>query len=719
MGIRLICSCGNTLEAGEESIGATTTCPKCSRVVNVPRYRYEVFVSYSSLDRPQAEAVCEVLERRRLRCFMAHRDILPGSEWGAKIVEAIYDSRLVVLIFSASSNASTQVMRELERAVSRRIPILPLRIEDVPVSQSIEYYISAAQWLDALTAPLEQHLERLAEATELLLNGQVVETPLRRGEPVNASPGKVGSHAAGSLGAGVAKVYGVARSLLGPRGRSIALRGGDGMPLVTRSTSVVLDLYRLKDSGEDLALQLIRKQASLVRRVAGYGAGLTTVLTGELFLRASESARNGTSAAALRKGMELATDAIVAELRRVSRSVNEQKDIADIATSCADGDAEIGALIAAALDRVGQDGLIAVGETKGLDTTLDVVNGIQFDRGYLSAQFVTDQEKNRADLEGGLILIHDQKISSWKPLLPVLEMVARLGKPLLIIAHDLEGDVLPMLVANQVRKTLSVCAVKAPGFGDRRTAMLQDIAILTAGTVLSEGELEKVTLEDLGSAKRMVIDKETTTIIDSAGDRNAIAARVKEIHVAIGETISDYDREKLQERLAKLVGGVAVIEVGALTEAEVTERKTRVENAYQAVRSAIEEGIVPGGGIAYVRALPLLRALAVDEGEAQGAGIVAASLEGVLRAMVENAGLDPEPILAKVRASHGDFGFDVAGEQFGLMNEMGIVDSVRALRFALQTANGLASLLLDQTVRGAALADFVASVPMARDEGAA
>jgi chaperonin GroEL len=497
------------------------------------------------------------------------------------------------------------------------------------------------------------------------------------------------------------------------------------MPLVTRSTSRVLDGYCLKDSAEDLALQLIRKQAALVRSVAGYGAGITAVLTGEIFLRAAESTHTGTSAAALRKGMEMATDCVVAELRRVSRSVKDERNIIDIAAHSANGDAEIGSLIAAAMEKVGRDGAITVEEARGLDTTLEIIGGMQFDRGYLSSQFVTDPEKSEAVLEGAKILIYEKKISSMKALLPILEQIARQSKPLLIIAEDVEGEALATLVVNKLRDTLKVAAVKAPGFGDRRKAMLEDIAILSGGKLISEDfgmRLENVKWEDLGDAKRVTIDKDNTTLVTDAGDQareKAIAGRVRQIRLQIEDATSDYDREKLQERLAKLATGVAVIRVGAFTEAEMKERKVRVEDALQAVRAAVEEGIVPGGGTAYIRALPLLDALAVDEAESHGVEIIASSLEVVLRATVENAGFDPAPILVRVRASNDDFGFDVTGEQFGQMYEMGLVDSVKALRLAVQTANSLASLLVDQTVRGSVIEDFVASVPIAREEGSA
>ena len=724
MVLKLICDCGNTLEAGDEYTEATATCPKCSRVMNIPRYRYEVFISYS--DRPQAEEVCGVLEGRSLRCFMAHRDILPGAEWIDAIVDAINNSRLFVFIFSSSSNASTYVVRELEQAVRKHIPIIPLRIEEVPVSKDIEFLLSTAQWLDALTTPRERHLKHLAETTVRLLSEHVVAgaRQLSVSEvPPNSSVERTGSHAAGSLGAGVAKVYSLARSMLGPRGRSVLLRGGDGMPLVTRSASSVLNGYCLKDSVEDLALQLIRRQAGLVRSVAGYGAGITAVLTGEIFLRAAESTRTGTSAAALRKGMEMATDSVVAELRRVGRSVNE-RDIIDIAANSANGDTEIGSKIADAMESVGKSGVITVEEARGLDTTIEVVEGIQFDRGYLSPYFVTDPERMETVLENAKILIYEKKISSMKDLLPILEQVARQGKPLLIIAEDVEGEALATLVVNKLRGTLNVAAVKAPGFGDRRKAMLEDIAILTGGKLISEDigvKLENVKWEDLGEAKRVTIDKDNTTLVTVTDDKarmEAIAGRVKQIRSQIEDTTSDYDREKLQERLAKLENGVAVISVGAFTEAEMKERKVRVEDALQAVRAAIEEGIVPGGGTAYIRALPFLDALTVDEAEAHGVEIIASSLEVILRATVENAGFDPAPILVRVRDSNDDFGFDVTGEQFGQMYEMGMVDSVKALRLAVQTANSLASLLIDQTVRGSVIEDFVASVPTARPEGA-
>jgi chaperonin GroEL len=713
MVLKLTCDCGNTLVADDESAEATATCPKCSRVMNIPRYRYEIFISYSSVDKKQADAVCGVLEGRNLRCFMAHRDILPGAAWAPAIVDAINSSRLFVFIFSSSSSASPEVMRELGSAASKRIPIITMRIEDAPVSKSVEYFTRETQWLDALTTPLERHLERLAEATVLSLSQAVGEVPPPRAhEPANSTAERIGSYAAGSLGAGVAKVYDLARSMLGPRGRSILLRGGAGMPLVTRSASRVLDGYCLKDSAEDLALQLIRKQADLVRGVAGYGAGITAVLTGEFFRRAVESTRTGTNAAALRKGMEMATDSVVAELRRVGRSATEERDIIAIAANSTNGDTVIGNLIAQAMEKVGKNGAITVEEARGLETTLEIVDGLQFDRGYLSAQFVTDSEKSEVILQSAKILIYEKKISSMKDLLPILEQVARQGKPLLVIAEEVESEALATLVVNKLRGTLNVAAVKAPGFGDHRKAMLEDIAILSGGKLISE-ELENVKWEDLGDAKSITIDKDNTTLVtntDGNASKEAIADRVKQIRSQIEDTTSDYYREQLQERLAKLANGVAVISVGAFTEAEMKEKKARVESGLQAVRAAVDEGIVPGGGTAYVRALPVLDALAVDAAEAHGVEIIASSLDVVLRATVENAGFDPEPILVRVRASNDDFGFDVTGEQFGQMYDMGLVDSVRALRLAVQTANSLAYLLVDQTVRGSVIQDFVASV---------
>ncbi|MCX8072956.1 MAG: chaperonin GroEL [Candidatus Binatia bacterium] len=484
---------------------------------------------------------------------------------------------------------------------------------------------------------------------------------------------------------------------LGPKGRNVVIEKSWGAPTVTKDGVTVAKEIQLEDKFENMGAQMVKEVASKTSDVAGDGTTTATVLARSIFIEGSKMVAAGHDPMTIKRGIDKAVAKAVDELKSLSKSTKGRDEIAQVATVSANGDKAIGDIIAEAMDKVGKEGVITVEEAKSLDTTLEVVEGMQFDRGYLSPYFVTDPERMEAVLEDPYILVHEKKISSMKDLLPLLEQIAKAGKPLLIIAEDVEGEALATLVVNKIRGTLQVCAVKAPGFGDRRKAMLQDIAILTGGKMIAEElgiKLENVTLQDLGRCKRVVVDKDNTTIIDGAGKKADIEGRIKQIRAQIEETTSDYDREKLQERLAKLVGGVAVIRVGAATEVEMKEKKARVEDAMHATRAAVEEGIVPGGGVALVRAAAALEDLDVPEDEKVGVQIVRRAMEEPARRIAMNAGHDGSVVLEKIRAGKGAFGFNAQTEQFEDLMKAGIIDPTKVVRTALQNAASVAGLLL-------------------------
>jgi chaperonin GroEL len=484
---------------------------------------------------------------------------------------------------------------------------------------------------------------------------------------------------------------------LGPRGRNVVLEKSWGAPNVTKDGVTVAKEIELPDKFENMGAQMVKEVASKTSDVAGDGTTTATVLARSIFTEGAKMVAAGHDPMNLKRGIDKSVAAVVEELKKQSKSTKGKDEIAQVGTVSANGDQTIGEIIAEAMEKVGKEGVITVEEAKGLETQLDVVEGMQFDRGYLSPYFVTDPDRMEAALEEAYILIHEKKISSMKDLLPLLEQVARSGKPLVVIAEDVEGEALATLVVNKIRGTFSCCAVKAPGFGDRRKAMLEDIAILSGGRLIAEElglKLENVTLKDLGRAKRVVIDKDNTTIIDGSGKKADIEARIKQIRAQIEETTSDYDREKLQERLAKLVGGVAVIKVGAATEVEMKEKKARVEDAMHATRAAVEEGVVPGGGVALLRAQTMLDELKVDDEQRFGVAIVRRALEDPLRWIASNAGQEGSVVVEKVRQLKGSNGFNAATEQYEDLMKSGIMDPTKVVRTALQNAASVAGLLL-------------------------
>jgi len=485
---------------------------------------------------------------------------------------------------------------------------------------------------------------------------------------------------------------------LGPKGRNVVIDKKFGSPTITKDGVTVAKEIELKEPLENMGAQMVREVASKTSDVAGDGTTTATVLARAIFKEGVKNVAAGANPMALKRGIEKAVERAVTSISEMSKPVKGDA-IAQVGTVSANGDTTIGGIIAEAMKKVGKDGVITVEESKSLETLLEVVEGMQFDRGYLSPYFVTDPERMESTLENALILLHEKKISSMKDLLPLLEQVAKMGKPLLIVAEDVEGEALATLVVNKLRGTLQVCAVKAPGFGDRRKAMLEDIAILTGGRVISEDlgiKLESVKLEDLGRSKKITIDKDNTTIVEGAGKQADIQGRVATIRRQIEETTSDYDREKLQERLAKLVGGVAVIKVGAATETELKEKKARVEDAMHATRAAVEEGIVPGGGVTLVRAAKALDSLKLkDEDEQIGVNIVKRSLEEPLRKIAENAGHEGAVIVEKVKAEKGEnMGFNAESEQFEDLVKAGVIDPAKVARTALQNAASIAALML-------------------------
>ncbi len=498
---------------------------------------------------------------------------------------------------------------------------------------------------------------------------------------------------------GVNQLADAVKVTLGPKGRNVVIDKKFGSPTITKDGVTVAKEIELKDTLENMGAQMVREVASKTSDVAGDGTTTATVLAQAIFKEGVRTVAAGANPMALKRGIDKAVTEIVNEIHRLAQPVKAD-DISNVGTVSANGDKEIGGFIAKAMDKVGKDGVITVEESKTMETTLDVVEGMQFDRGYLSPYFVTDADRMEAALDEPFILIHEKKISNMRDLLPILEQVAKSGRPLLIIAEDVEGEALATLVVNKLRGTLNVAAVKAPGFGDRRKAMLEDIAILTGGKVISEDlgiKLESITIEDLGKAKKITIDKENTTIVEGAGSGEAIDGRVKTIRNQIEETTSDYDREKLQERLAKLVGGVAVIKVGAATETEMKEKKARVEDAMHATRAAVEEGIVAGGGVTLVRASKVLDSFNAgeDTDEQIGVNIIKRAVEEPLRQIVANAGKEGAVIVEKIRAEDNEsYGFNAATEVFEDLVAAGVIDPAKVTRTALQNAASIAGLML-------------------------
>ncbi|MFN7551088.1 MAG: chaperonin GroEL [Pseudomonadota bacterium] len=488
------------------------------------------------------------------------------------------------------------------------------------------------------------------------------------------------------------------KATLGPKGRNVVLEKSFGAPTITKDGVSVAKEIELADKFENMGAQMVKEVASKTSDVAGDGTTTATVLAQALIREGMKAVAAGMNPMDLKRGIDKAVTEAVAELKKLSKPCSTSKEIAQVGSISANSDHNIGDLIAKAMDKVGKEGVITVEEGSGLENELDVVEGMQFDRGYLSPDFINNQQSMSAELENPYILLHDKKISNVRELLPVLEGVAKAGKPLLIVAEEVEGEALATLVVNTIRGIVKVCAVKAPGFGDRRKAMLEDMAVLTGGTVISEEvglQLEKATIKDLGTAKKIVVSKENSTIIDGAGDAKAIKSRIDQIKAQIEETTSDYDREKLQERVAKLAGGVAVIKVGAATEVEMKEKKARVEDALHATRAAVEEGVVPGGGVALIRGLAAVSKLKGDnEDQNHGIQIAKRAMEAPLREIVANAGEEPSVVLNKVAEGKGNYGYNAATGQYGDMVELGILDPTKVTRTALQNAASIAGLMI-------------------------
>jgi len=502
-----------------------------------------------------------------------------------------------------------------------------------------------------------------------------------------------------ALKRGVDQLADTVKVTLGPKGRNVVIDTGRGTPTITKDGVTVAKEIELTDRLQNMGAQMVREVATRTSDNAGDGTTTATVLAQAIFREGLKNVTAGANPMALKRGIDRAVAAVVAELKRMSVPIGGKAEIAQVGTISSNNDREIGDLIAQAMEKVGKDGVITVEEAKGLETTLEIVDGMQLDRGYVSPYFVTDPAKMEAVLEDVLVLIHDKKISAMNAFLPVLEKVAQQGKPFLVIADEIEGEALAILVINKLRGSLHVCAVKAPGFGNRRKAMLQDLAIVSGGRVVSEetgDKLENVTVEDLGRFKRVIVDKESTTFIDGAGTSENIQGRIKELRAEIESSTSDYDKEKLQERLAKLAGGVALLNIGAATEAEMKEKKARVEDALHATRAAVEEGIVTGGGVAFIRSQGALRHLSLHDAEEQiGVGIVKRAIEEPLRTIVENAGGEAAVVVERVRASKDDaFGYNALTDTFENLVKAGVVDPTKVTRMALQNAASIAGLLL-------------------------
>jgi len=485
---------------------------------------------------------------------------------------------------------------------------------------------------------------------------------------------------------------------LGPKGRNVVIEKSFGAPIITKDGVTVAKEIELKDKFQNIGAQMVKEVASKTSDVAGDGTTTATVLAQAIYKAGSKMVAAGANSMDLKKGIDEAVGVVVAKLQQISRPTKDEDEIAKVGTISANGDEEVGKILAEAMSKIGKEGVITVEEAKGLQTELEIVEGMQFDRGYLSPYFVTDPDRMEAALEDCFLLIHEKKISAMKDLLPILEKVHEAAKPLLIIAEDVDGDALATLVVNKLRGNMNICAVKAPGFGDRRKAMLEDIAVLTGGRAIMEDlgiKLENIQMSDLGKARRVVVSKDNTTIVDGTGSRDSVKARVKQIRSMISETTSDYDREKLQERLAKLIGGVAVVHVGAATEVEMKEKKARVEDALNATRAAVEEGVVPGGGVALLRCLKELdKDLGLTGDKAFGVRIVRDAIQSPLRSIAENAGEDGALIVQKVLEKDGAFGWNAQTEEYGDMFAMGVIDPTKVVRSALQNAASVSSLLL-------------------------
>ena len=500
-----------------------------------------------------------------------------------------------------------------------------------------------------------------------------------------------------SISKGVDTLAEAVKITLGPRGRNVILEKSWGAPTITKDGVTVAKEIEVEDKFENMGVQMVKEVASKTSDVAGDGTTTATLLAQAIYREGSKLVAAGINPMALKRGIEKGVDTVVDELKKMSKPTKEQQEISQVGTISANNDPTIGNIIAEAMAKVGKEGVITVEEAKSMETTLEIVEGMQFDRGYLSPYFVTDAEKMEATLEEPYILLHEKKISSMKDMVPLLENIAKTGRPLLIVAEDVEGEALATLVVNKLRGTLKIAAVKAPGFGDRRKAMLEDIGILTGGKAISEDlglKLENVNLNDLGTAKTINIDKDNTTIVDGGGSRSDLEGRVKQIRAQIDDTTSDYDSEKLQERLAKLIGGVAVINVGAATETEMKEKKARVEDALNATRAAVEEGIVPGGGIAFIRCIPTLSKLKLEGDDQLGVGIVRRALEDPVRQIANNAGLEGSVVAEKVKEQKGPFGLNAETGQYEDLIKSGIIDPTKVTRFALQNAASVAALML-------------------------
>ena len=506
-----------------------------------------------------------------------------------------------------------------------------------------------------------------------------------------------GSQARAAMLDGVNRLADAVKVTLGPKGNNAVLEKSFGSPLVTKDGVTVAKEIELKDKFENMGAQMVKEVASKTSDTAGDGTTTATVLAQIIYGEGQKLVAAGINPMAIKRGIDMATATVVEALKKMSKPTKDQKEIEQVGAISANNDETVGRLISEAMEKVGKEGVITVEEAKSMETTLDVVEGMQFDRGYLSPYFVTNAEKMISELEEPYILINEKKVSSMKDMVPLLEQIAQTGKPLLIIAEDVEGEALATLIINRLRGTLKVAAVKAPGFGDRRKAMLQDIATLTGGQVVSEDlgiKMENLTLNELGTCRTIKIDKDNTTIVDGAGSKSAIEGRVKQIRAQIEETTSDYDREKLQERLAKLVGGVAVINIGAATETEMKEKKARLEDALNATRAAVEEGVVPGGGVALLRCIKDLDALDVKGEEKNGVAILKRALQEPLRQIVTNAGLEGSVVVNKVLEGKGDFGYNAASDEYGNLMEDGVIDPTKVVRFALQNAASVAGLML-------------------------
>ncbi|MEJ2428640.1 MAG: chaperonin GroEL [Deltaproteobacteria bacterium] len=508
---------------------------------------------------------------------------------------------------------------------------------------------------------------------------------------------KFTSKARESLLNGINALTDAVKVTLGPKGRNVILEKTFGSPTITKDGVTVAKEIELEDKFENMGAQMVKEVASKTSDVAGDGTTTATVLAQSIFYQGSKLVAAGHNPMALKRGIDKAVASVVQELGKLSSPTKDQKEIAQVGTISANNDATIGNIIAEAMNKVGKEGVITVEEAKSMETTLEVVEGMQFDRGYISPYFVTDAERMEVLLEEPYFLIHEKKISNMKDLLPLLEQIAKMGRPLMIIAEDVEGEALATLVVNKLRGTLRVCAVKAPGFGDRRKAMLEDIAILTGGQVVAEDlgiKLENVSINDLGTAKTVRVDKDNTTVVDGGGTRKALESRVKQIRTQIEETTSDWDREKLQERLAKLIGGVAVINVGAATETEMKERKARVEDALNATRAAVEEGIVPGGGVALLRCIKALEKVKLEGEESLGVSVLRRALEEPIRQIANNAGWEGSVVVERIKNEKGAFGFNAESEKYEDLTKAGVIDPTKVVRFALQNAASVASLLL-------------------------